>query len=359
MTPFNIEIFHPDFSFVQHFTVGDVVYQYDYLSIVDNEVVLPFDANVGIGDYIYLRGGLIDYFGVISGVVVDGVADGYAKVSYRPFISLFDTEVMFDTSLQGSGTTLENALKGIIEAYFKSNADTLQNIDGLTVSTISSTVGWTFSIENSDGLSLQIVDLYDLITSALTKYRVGVYATPDIEHQTITVQIGIKNVLTQTIEADLPNVLKKSIIIKESKKTTNKLVVYNKADLTTNYVYYKHKAGGYSKTNTDRITPVAFDLQSVNVRTGQTFLAAADAAAAKYFEGGEYNNLIEITVNNEDDLVMPSGFTIGQVVNIISNGTVYVSMFTGMSRNSETKLVFGTVRIDLTKILKGALKNGE
>ena len=359
MTPFNIEIFHPDFSFVQHFTVGDVTYHYDYLSIVDNAVVLPFDANVGIGDYIYLRGGVIDYFGVISAVVVDGVADGYAKISYRPFISLFDTEVLFDTSLQGSGTTLETALKDLVEAYFKTNADTLQNIDGLTVNTISTTSDWTFSIENTDGLSLQIVDLYELITSALTKYRVGVYATPDIENQTITVEIGIKNVLTQTIEADLPNVLKKSITIKESKKTTNKLIVYDKADLTTNEVYYRHKAGGYSKTDTDRITPVVFDLQTVSVRTGQTFSDTADAAAAKYFEGGEYNNLIEITVNNADDLVMPSGFTIGQVVNIISNGTVYVSMFTGMSRNSETKLVFGTVRIDLTKILKGALKNGE
>ena len=356
MTPFNIEIFHPDFTFVQHYTVGDLEYQYDYLSITDNNVVIPYSSEVEIGDYINLRGG-VDYFGVIS--AIDSMENGYAKVSYRPFISLFDTDVVFDLTLQGSATTLETALKDIIESYFKTNADTLQNIYGLTVTTISTTANWTFSITSDDDLTEKIVSLYDLITSALTKYRVGVYASPDIQGQKINVSIGIKNVITQTIEADLPSVIKKSITVKENEKTTNKLIVYDKTDMVTSVTYYRHKAGGYSKVDTDRIFPVVFEIKSVKPRNNQSFSDAADETAAKFFEGGQYNNLIELTVGNDDDLVMPSGFTIGQVVNIISNGTVYESMFTGMSRNSETKLVFGTVRIDLTKILKGVLKNGE
>ena len=42
----------------------------------------------------------------------------------------------------------------------------------------------------------------------------------------------------------------------------------------------------------------------------------------------------------------------GQEVDIISDGVAYRSILTGRERGKNTKLVFGTVRLDLTKILR-------
>lgn len=358
MTPYNIEIFHPDFTLVQHYTVGEVSYLYDYLSMEESSVILPFNTEVRRGDYIYLRGE-IDYFGVISAISVDNVSLGFSEVRYKPFTSLFTEKVLFDTNLQNSATTLENALKAILTAYFISNADTSQNIQGLTVTTISATSGWGFNIKSdAEGAHTAMVYLYDtLITRAMSKYRVGLYVTPNIESQTITVEIGVKSNTIQTIEADLPNVITRQINIKETEQSFNKLYVYSE-DFTSNRIYYLHSDGSYDTSNTDRLTPVLYEMKTAKPQSGETFIQAADKVASGVFEEGAYNNLIEITVRNDDDLVMPSGFTIGQEVHIISNGTEYTSLFTGMSRNGTTKLIFGTIRLDLTKILKGVLQNG-
>ena len=359
MTPYNIEIFHPDFTLVQHYTVGAVVYSFDYLSIEENSIVIPYDANVKQGDYIYLRGD-VDYFGVVSSISVDNVELGYSEIRYKPFTSLFNEKVIFDTDLQGSGTSLEDALKAIITDYFVSNADTAQNISGLTISTISTTSAWGFNLKSDvEGLHKTLINLYEtLLVRSMTKYRVGLYATPNLQTQTITLEIGVKTVASQTIEADLPNVIERAINIKETDLSINKLTVYNAANYTQNEIFYRHPDGTYDTTDSDRITPVVYEIKTVKMQSGETFADAAADVAKDVFKKDTYNNLIELTVRNDDDLVMPSGFTIGQEVTIISNGTAYTSLFTGMSRGETTKLVFGTIRLDLTKILKGVLQNG-
>jgi len=50
--------------------------------------------------------------------------------------------------------------------------------------------------------------------------------------------------------------------------------------------------------------------------------------------------------------VMRLGFPPGGRVEIISDGVAYRSILTGRERGKNTKLVFGTVRLDLTKILR-------
>lgn len=51
-------------------------------------------------------------------------------------------------------------------------------------------------------------------------------------------------------------------------------------------------------------------------------------------------------------MVQPERMEFGQEVEIISNGVAYRSILTGRERGKNTKLVFGTVRLDLTKILR-------
>ena len=48
----------------------------------------------------------------------------------------------------------------------------------------------------------------------------------------------------------------------------------------------------------------------------------------------------------------PEQMEFGQQVEIISDGVAYRSILTGRERGKNTKLVFGTVRLDLTKILR-------
>jgi hypothetical protein len=65
-----------------------------------------------------------------------------------------------------------------------------------------------------------------------------------------------------------------------------------------------------------------------------------------------YSNLIEITVMKGDALIHPEEMQFGQVVKIISGGVEYSSILTGREIGQNIKLIFGTVRLDLTKILR-------
>ena len=357
MQPFNVEIFDREFNLLQHYNVGSIDYKYDYLSTMENSVLVAFNENVKNGDYIRIKNNTDSYFGYISAIAVNEAEQGYSEIKFKPFISLFDASILFDTTLQGSATTLEQMIADYITAYWISNADSDQNIYGLEVQTISSTSGWGFHITSDQkGLNKAVINfMSSIIRRSLTKYQVGLYAEPDFSNKKIVIKIGVKAPGTFFIEADLPNVVEKSIIVNESTQDMNKLIIYDQADLVTNVIYYKHPDGTYDTTDDDRITPVIYAITSVAVSEGDTFADAAKDAADKQFDVDSYSNLIELTVQNEDALVMPDTLTIGQLVNVASNGTSYASILTGVERSDVTKLTFGTIRLDLTKILKGGL----
>lgn len=355
MQPFNIEIFDTSFNLVQHYNSGVIEYDFDYLSTVENSVLIAFDENVQKGDYIRIMNSADNYFGYITAIQVNEKVQGFSEIRFKPFISLFDAQILFDTTLQGSQTSLEDAIAGYIRAYWINNSDSSQNIFGLQVETISSTLGWGFHITSDQkGLNKAIINfMTSIIRRALTKYQVGLYVEANVQAKTITVKIGIKDYSTFYIEADLPNVIEKSIVLNENAKDTNKLVIYDQADLATNITYYKHPDGSYDTSNTNRIIPVIYAITSVTAVEGETFADAAEDAADKQFDTDSFNNLIELTVQNDDGLVQPETLSIGQLVNIITNGTSYGSILTGIERSEKTKLIFGTIRLDLTKILKG------
>ena len=354
MQPFNVEIFDRDFNLVQHYNVGSIDYKYDYLSTVENSVFVAFNANVQTGHYIRIINNTDSYFGYISAIAVNEEVQGFSEIKFKPFITLFDASILFDTTLQGSATTLEQMIADYITAYWINNTDTDQNITGLEVETISSTSGWGFHITSDQkGLNKAIINfMTSIIRRSMTKYQVGLYAQPDFLNKKITIQIGVKAQGTFFIEADLPNVVEKSIIINESSQDMNKLIIYDQADLVTNVIYYKHPDGTYDTSDTNRIVPVIYGITSVAVAEGETFSAVAKDAADKQFDVDSYSNLIELTVQNDDQLVMPETLTIGQIVSVASNGTAYASILTGVERSDVTKLTFGTIRLDLTKILK-------
>ena len=65
------------------------------------------------------------------------------------------------------------------------------------------------------------------------------------------------------------------------------------------------------------------------------------------------NNNIKLTVLIDDKIIDPLNMQIGQPVKIVSEGKTYNTTYTGYSRGRNIiELTFGSVRTELTKILK-------
>lgn len=383
MKPYNVEIFNRQFELLAHTNVDDIVLDYDYLSPNDSELeirltgfydtftsqaVIPeggmlralsipaleglMDA-VGVGAYIRLQRDDIDIFGVITSITTSDDAL-LTKVGIQPFPSaIFSTEILFDTDHQGT-VALETVIADLITASWISNADTLQNIPGLTVTTTSSTVAWGMNLKSdTEGMHHCIIDFYDvLIRRALEEYGIAIHTSVDFQNGAIDLTIG-KVVGTQTIEADLPNVFERTFLINESSKNTNKLDVYDSADYTSTIIYYKHTDGSYDTTNNNRLYPVVREVQAVEVEEESTFAQAAASAAASVFGEVTYNNLIEIKCLYDDELIKPKELEIGSVVTVIHEGQAYTSIMTGYQlENNVINLIFGSIRADLTKLLR-------
>lgn len=77
--------------------------------------------------------------------------------------------------------------------------------------------------------------------------------------------------------------------------------------------------------------------------------------ATKAFAKSKYKNLIEFTVLKDDSILEPVKMREGQEVQVIHQGNAYNSILTGWrTAGGLIKLTFGTIRLELTKIIKGA-----
>lgn len=359
MQPFNVEIFGTDFELKQHYNVDFFDYSFDYLSITENVVMVPFDESVQKGDYIRLKSREFEFSGYISSLSIDENLEGYTNIGFRPFMGLFDRDVVFPTSVLSS-VTLEETLANIITANWIENSDSEQNIYGLEVETISNTTGWTFYLEDSTqgNMNRTIVNLVEISQLSLSKYKIGLFITANFATKKITCQVGKKSIGSFYIEADLPNILDRQIVVNENATDVNKLIVYAKEYLydSSNYRkdFYLHTDGTYSAVDTDRIIPVIYEIKTIPYSSN--FAYEAGLEADKFFGNTKKSNLIELVVANNDKMISLNNVEIGQEVKVITNGEVYDSLLTGFEIGTTTKFTFGTVRLDLTKILKEALK---
>lgn len=324
---------------------------------MENSVMVPFNANVSKGNYIRIKNDEHTYYGVITSLSVDESLEGYTNIGFKPLMSLFDVQMVFNVVDQGVDT-LENTLKSYLTSYFINNSDTSQNISGLTINTVSSTSSWSFYlISDIEGGDRAIVNFMDLIQLALTKYGVVLNVTPNFENHTLTCSIGTLSIGSFSIEADLPNVFDKNIVFNQNVSDVNKLVVVDsESDYLTSVTYYLHSDDTYDQTDSDRITPVIYNIVSASASSDKTFSEAADELADQQFgNANKANNLIELWIGLDDKMVNPTDMEVGQWVTVIVNGTSYESMLTGYEIGENIKLTFGTVRLDLTKILKRRL----
>lgn len=374
MKPFNVEIFDQAFALVAHTNIDTVQINEDYLAPEANTITMLSDAEIKPNQYIRLVRDDFDLFGIIT-EIADGMDDkNLMDVSFMPFSSLLNVQILFDTTLQGGSVPLETVLQNYMAAYLIENDDTAQNVPGLSISSESTTTDWTFEIlpdeeydeETGFGGVYAVLNLYyDLFVPAFLKYDVKFDIEINPQAKTIVATIG-KESGQQFIEADLPNIFDKTIITKSTQQTVNKLVIYNTQDYTESIIYYLHADYSYDTTDADRITPVVYEIATTAPTEGDgtpedpgtTFAEEAQIVADGMFANIEFENLIELCMMNDDEMIQPASMRIGQTVTVLSNGTEYNSVLTGRQTGETTKLIFGFIRLELTKQIKRRERNG-
>lgn len=218
MRPYSVEIFRPDFTMVGNTNVNEVTYKEDYLTSDENTITVLALPGIEKQDFIRISRGGEEYAGVVTEI---GYGTDRSKrlqtISYKPLVELLNTSILFDVDAQGQGTLEEFICDRVREAFIE-NPDTLQNIHGLSVAHTSATADWSLRITPAQsGGHYNIVNLMDsVIVPAMQKYGILVKAALDIQNREIHLTVGRASGSILTIEADLPNIIKKSVTIKQA-----------------------------------------------------------------------------------------------------------------------------------------------
>ncbi|RAZ52892.1 hypothetical protein DK853_46300, partial [Klebsiella oxytoca] len=67
----------------------------------------------------------------------------------------------------------------------------------------------------------------------------------DIQNREVQIIVGKAASGVITIESDLPNIIKKSVTIRQVSADVNKLVIYDAEDYSNTRIYYLHPDLGY------------------------------------------------------------------------------------------------------------------
>jgi hypothetical protein len=336
---YKVEIFDRDINFKDVAAFGGQPIYFDYLTLEKTSIEVP-SITAAKGDYAHIT----DFSGnvVYQGIVADvEITKSTTILKLSPLLSLFDLTVSYDrTDLQNG--YLEDFIAGIITDTFISNTDILQNIPGLSATALTHT-------EAKLNLKSNVHEFYDIITKALTLYGVVVSAVLNPQKNTLAVTVG-KCADTVTIEADLKNVVEKTIVFGDSYGSLNKAIFINKDNEAERVTYYLHTDGTVSTINIDRVIPVF--LMTEYIEGAEDFELESEARAIEALTPQKYDNLIELTFLSDDKLINPANIQIGTTATIYHDGNAYTSILTGYEKTRVLeKLIFGAVRIDLTKKL--------
>ena len=334
---YKLEIFARDFAFRAFSPIVLPDIDFDYLA-PGNTMVYPRRITAEKGDYAQITdaNGNQTYSAIVDNVEYD---EQQTRVTLKSLLSIFNAAVYLDSTAQ----TIEQLIADLIVSNFKSSSDPLQNIAGLTVATTSETIG---SIDTAEGVG----NLYDILTTALSSY--GVAVNMDFQPQKKQLSCTIGTVPgTVTVEAELRDVLQTCIVLGDSYGQTNKVTVRDKLVPDRSVTYYLHTDGTVSSENRDRIYPVFFTCALIQAQDEETFAQQAQSSAYNLLSRQKYDNMIELTAAN-DSRVLPMNLQIGAPATVLHGGRSYRSILTGyVRREKTTTLVFGIVRIDLTKKL--------
>lgn len=342
MKRYNVEVFDR-FEYRSSVQLEKVEFKEDYLSPEKNKVKTgqkQFCAEKD--DYIHIIGPDMETLGIVTQVQV---TKEETQVTYEQFVTQFDLDIYCNPE-ELETVTIENFMAKLIRQYFVENEDELQNIEGMEVQVMSGTAG-TLQIEGN------IVNLLsDIIIPAFESYQIVVNPVWDIPRKRITLNIERCSSEGLVIEADLPNILDKNIVLRKTRNDLNKIVVINEENAEESVTVYRTSENQITTDTANRIEPVKVAYMLAKASGNKSFSEAAYEKAENKLKKAAYENLIELEIKCQDALVRPDELVIGQSVQIISDGISHYSILTGRQIKDTETLIFGTIRLDLTKVIR-------
>lgn len=343
MTQYDIhykaEFFDRNFDFKFFSVISEPEIKTDYLTLDKSTITLPLVADISRGWFCHVTYGKnVVFQGTVASI---NQSKNTTVIQLSPMMSLFDIQIYKDRSTY-SKADIEGWIAGIITETFINSGDNIQNVTGLTVTADTHTNGVALNLEDN------IHELWkDIAIKAIENAKITISCGFDPQNRVVSTEIkSHSNQAEITIEADLPNVINQNFTLRDDWGSTNKCVIINQDDESEQAVYY---ASDYS-------APTVCKIQTVSVESGKTFAQTAKDKADDILKKSDFDNLIELQFRSSDKIIPE--MEIGQPCRIIKNGTVYHTVLTGITQKSGLKtLIFGGVRIDLTKILrlKGAI----
>jgi len=301
MKPYNVEIFDENFNFLYSTLIDEetFTYRYDAISPVKNKLNVPKDfkpktllnePRAPKGWFIRITNDDEEYDGVISGFE-EGETEN--TIEYAQLVTLFDQEVVVETQAVTTARYISTFLRSVLNKYFVNNADTKQNVHGLTV-TANSTIKGTLPYTNTDDKYVGVNVLNDLMLAAYKYYGIRTVVIPNNAYPSSGTQKLIVRFMDDAnftdipvFETNLPNVYDSSFTIKkQSGREVNKVIIKD-LYFGTEYTYYLYTDGTYSTnpsvSGKTRVFPVVTKVIIVNVYE-----------LAKNIVDSKYNNMIAL-----------------------------------------------------------------
>lgn len=342
MIPFRAEFFDRQLNYKFFSVVERSEIKMDYLTLDKTSLSISSVVEVNRGWFCRIVQGPEELFqGVVSSVTQNKSS---TTVALSPMISLFDTPIYKDRTTYKK-TNLEGWIAGILTENFAIHNGVdgvVENLKDFSATAQTSTNGIAL------GLKDNIHNFWsDISKKAIEKGKIAIECSFDPQNKTISASVksyaGYSEI---TLEADLPNVIDQNFTLNDRGSSTNKCLIINQDNETTRTII---TADYYAP-------PTVFSVEKVTVESGKSFASVASERAAEVFKSSEFDNLIELKYR-QDDLIIPA-IKIGQPCRVIKGSNVYRTVLTGTMLKGGTKtLIFGGIRVDLTKILKlkGAL----
>ena len=349
MSQFNVEFFDRQLNYVHHDIIDDdFEIDNDFLSPNTSEIRIKKTDKVLVPGFIHLGGDFI-FDGMVDSVSQE---EDETVVTIKPLICLFDSNVTINAALQKTSNVLETYIRDRILSFWGSSCDdTLQRLP-ITVATVSSTTNWTLDLKprKDDGVrNWNIANmLNDVICPAFERYGIVVNGNINFSTGVIAFTVG-KNNDYMIIDADNPMIKITEFVGNKMDGEVNKLYLLDNDEYGNIITYYLHPNGTYNTTNSNRITPVVFDMVDVTYGNDSSFAASAADQADSVFGKVKYKNYVEFETQLNDQLVKPYEIKIGSKATIYHDGSKVNTMLTGIKYGEYATLTFGTVRFDYTK----------
>ena len=343
---YRLEIFDDQMVYVSSTMLDeDVLVEDDELTLAPYTLtVRPMAASKGWFTHL-CRGAQVVADGIISDVQPGKET---TTLSVKPLKALFEADVFLPAEIPDAAAWLSAQ----IEQWFAGAEDVSQRRPVRLATTMSGTL-----CPLAPDAGATTAKLTDLMARAMTVYGIVVDCRLNPAEKLVDVSVR-RETATMTLEADLDNVLDRTVTLGSSYGAANKCILRRtQTDAETGEVteleqrsFYLHSDGTVTEEDADRITPVFWALE--DLEDCDTWDADALARAAEVLTPQSYDQEIVLAYRRDDRIARPTERSIGTAATIRLGGATHHSILTGRTYlGSTVELTFGCVRTELTKRL--------